>query len=177
MQAQVEPSPGKAPAPDAVAKETTMTKRAPRPRRSKSRSAIPTWPLAKQLLSDRSSFGDCEDIASAHLAGRLFTGREPDLSQSCQPTNGNYDHRRSFARPFEQPRTGWLLSATLADEQSRAVKGKSAHGPQAAQRIITLPLVLISTPCPLMTLLDGRWLCNYNRASLCRIGSANRRFN
>lgn len=107
-----------------------------RPQRSRSRSAIPTWPLAKQLLSDCSSFGDCEDIASAHLAGRLFTGREPSLSRSGRasspPTTCNYDHRRPFASPFEQPHTGWLLRATEADEQSRAVKGKSAPTAVAA---------------------------------------------
>lgn len=32
----------------------------------------PTWPIAKRTLNDNSSFGDCEDISSAHLSGRLF---------------------------------------------------------------------------------------------------------
>lgn len=106
----------------------------PRPRRSKSRSAIPTWPLAKQLLSDRSSYGDCEDIASAHLAGRLFAGREPNLSigssqsgssSSLAAKPSNYNHRRPFASPFERPNTGWLYNATKISEQSSSVEGKS----------------------------------------------------
>lgn len=32
----------------------------------------PTWPIAKRTLNDNSSFGDCEDISSPYLTGRLF---------------------------------------------------------------------------------------------------------
>jgi hypothetical protein len=56
----------------------TSAKRARRTPKDKARS-VSTWPLAKQTLDNNlpnefrlGHFGDCEDLLSAHLAGRLF---------------------------------------------------------------------------------------------------------
>lgn len=51
-------------------------------RKRKLKRALATWPLAKQVLNDSSNFGDCEDISSAHLTGRLIKLDEPTTAAS-----------------------------------------------------------------------------------------------
>ena len=72
-------------APKTSGKTRNSTAQAPRPsgRRTPKDKAksVATWPVAKQTLDNNQPeetrlghFGDCEDLLSAHLAGRLFGG-------------------------------------------------------------------------------------------------------
>jgi len=108
----------------------------------KKRVCIATWPLARRILINNSSFGDCEDISSPHINGRLFQERnsragsgtdklEEEALARIEAKRGeeaeeeaeeedalwmskpdNYNHRRSFGQPFERPTAGWIYNAT-----------------------------------------------------------------
>lgn len=67
----------------------------------KLKRALPTWPLAKQILASRICFGDAEDISSAHLAGRLISLAPPEdrnnivANENSNNNNNNIVHGRA----------------------------------------------------------------------------------
>ena len=84
-------------------------------------AGVPTWPLAKAPLGAPAGgpqshrprgvhFGDCEDILSPHLAGRLLAPQS--LATGAVDPLASLSHRRPFAETFERPSTGWLYNAT-----------------------------------------------------------------
>lgn len=82
----------------------------------------PTWPIAKRTLNDNSSFGDCEDISSAHLTGRLFHFNNRGLVKLCQAKEIR------IAKGRGKGATSTLSSATTSKRKGGVGKAESERG-------------------------------------------------